>query len=167
MSIAKNIAYILLWLLVNIILPICMIVGIIQLCSIKREISKEPVEMELMLKHSDFLKEWDANSTTMLAACEYYGIKYPKIVAAQAILESGNFKSEIFKKYNNPFGLYNSATNDYYKFNHWTDAILAYQTMIEYKYEGGNYYSFLDSIGYAADQDYIRKVKAIEKIIPP
>lgn len=118
-------------------------------------------------KYDDFFKDQEATSINMLVACEYYGVKYPSIVTAQAILESGNFKSQVFKKYNNPFGLYNSATNDYYKFNHWTDAILAYQTMIEYKYEGGDYYLFLDSIGYATDQDYIRKVKAIEKIIPP
>lgn len=118
-------------------------------------------------KYDDFFKDQEANGVNMLIACEYFGVKYPSIVTAQAILESGNFKSEIFKKYNNPFGLYNSATKDYYKFNHWTDAILAYQTMIEYKYEGGDYYAFLDSIGYATDQDYIRKVKAIEKIIPP
>lgn len=118
-------------------------------------------------KYDDFFKDQEATGTSMLVACEYYGVKYPSIVTAQAILESGNFKSQVFKKYNNPFGLYNSATESYYKFNHWTDAILAYQTMIEYKYKGGDYYSFLDSIGYATDQDYIRKVKAIEKIIPP
>lgn len=165
MSIVKNIAYILLWLLVNIILPICMIVGIIQLCSIKREISKEPVEMELMLKHSDFLKEWDANSTTMLAACEYYGVKYPRIVTAQAILESGNFKSEVFKKYNNPFGLYNSSKNDYFKFSHWTEAVLAYKVMIQNKYKEGDYYQFLEELPYAEDKDYIKAVKAVESVI--
>ena len=118
-------------------------------------------------KYDDFFKDQEATGVNMLVACEYYGIKHPSIVTAQAILESGNFKSEVFKKYNNPFGLYNSTTKSYYKFNHWTEAIIAYQNMIEYKYEGGNYYTFLDSIGYAADQDYIRKVKAIEKIIPP
>lgn len=118
-------------------------------------------------KYDDFFKDQKATGASMLVACEYYGVKYPSIVTAQAILESGNFKSQVFKKYNNPFGLYNSKAKDYYKFNHWTEAIIAYQTMIEYKYEGGDYYSFLDSIGYATDQDYIRKVKAIEKIIPP
>lgn len=118
-------------------------------------------------KYDDFFKDQEATGTSMLVACEYYGVKYPSIVTAQAILESGNFKSQVFKKYNNPFGLYNSKAEDYYKFSHWTEAIIAYQTMIEYKYEGGDYYSFLDSIGYATDQDYIRKVKAIEKIIPP
>ena len=118
-------------------------------------------------KYDDFFKDREATGVNMLIACEYYGVKYPSIVTAQAILESGNFKSGVFKKYNNPFGLYNSYRKDYYKFKHWSDAILAYRALIEYKYKGGNYYEFLDSIGYAADQDYIRKVKAIEKIIPP
>lgn len=125
------------------------------------------VEFELRLNDREIMKDLEANVTNMLVVCEYYDVKHPRIVTAQAILESGNFESELFKEYNNPFGLYNSRKKDYYKFNHWTDAILAYQTMIEYKYKGGNYYSFLDSIGYAEDPNYIRKVKAIEKIIPP
>lgn len=118
-------------------------------------------------KYDDFFKDREATGVNMLIACEYYGVKYPSIVTAQAILESGNFKSKVFKEYNNPFGLYNSYRKDYYKFKHWSDAILAYQALIEYKYKGGNYYEFLDSIGYATDPSYIRKVKAIEKIIPP
>lgn len=137
--------------------------------AVKNEEAPPDIEEVIIVheKYDDFFKDQEATGTSMLTACEYYGVKYPSIVTAQAILESGNFKSKVFKKYNNPFGLYNSKTKDYYKFNHWTDAILAYQTMIEYKYKGGDYYLFLDSIGYAADQDYIRKVKAIEKIIPP
>lgn len=131
-------------------------------------LSKPPdIEWELKLNDSEFMKDWKADTNTFITACEYYGIKYPRIVTAQAILESNNFKSELFKKYNNPLGLYNSKKKDYFKFKHWTDAIVAYQTMIEYRYKGGNYYSFLDSIGYAEDPNYIRKVKAIEKIIPP
>ena len=118
-------------------------------------------------KYDDFFKDREATGVNMLIACEYYGVKYPSIVTAQAILESGNFKSEVFKKYNNPFGLYNSKAKDYYKFNHFSEAILAYKQLIEYKYKGGNYYEFLDSIGYATDPSYIGKVKAIEKIIPP
>ena len=118
-------------------------------------------------QYDDFFKDGEVNTEIMLAACKYYGIKYPKIVTAQAILESGNFKSKVFKEYKNPFGLYNSREKDYFRFNHWTDAIFAYQKYIEYKYKGGDYYLFLDSIGYAEDPDYIRKVKAIEKIIPP
>ena len=127
-----------------------------------------PEVQEIIILHEnydDFFKDEEATAINMLIACEYFGIKYPKIVTAQAILESGNFKSNVFRKYNNPFGLYNSHKKDYYKFNHWTEAIVAYQNLIEYKYKGGDYYSFLDSIGYATDTSYIKKVKAIEKII--
>lgn len=132
------------------------------------DLNKPPdIEFELKLNDSEFMKDWDANPNTFLTACEYYGIKYPRICTAQAILESNNFKSELFKKYNNPLGLYNSRKKDYFKFKHWTDAIIAYQNMIEYRYKGGDYYKFLDRIGYAEDNEYINKVKAIEKIIPP
>jgi flagellum-specific peptidoglycan hydrolase FlgJ len=120
-------------------------------------------------KYDDFFRDREATGVNMLVACEYYGIKHPSIVTAQAILESGNFKSEVFKKYNNPFGLYNSKAKDYYKFNHFSEAILAYQQLIESKYkEGEDYYHFLDRIGYAEDPNYIKKIKTIEKtIIPP
>ena len=122
-------------------------------------------DIEVVLKHSDFMKDWEADSKTMMAACEYYGLKYPKIVTAQAILESGDFKSNVFKKYNNPFGLYNSNTKDYYKFSHWTYAVIAYKTMIQNKYKGGDYYKFLEELPYAEDKNYIKAVKAIESVI--
>ena len=39
--------------------------------------------------------------------------------------------------------------------------------MIEYKYEGGDYYQFLEYIGYAEDKQYIKKIQLVEKTIPP
>jgi len=125
------------------------------------------IEFELKLNDSEFMKSWSANTNTMLAACEYYGVKYPRIVTAQAILESNNFNSELFRKYNNPFGLYNSKKKDYFKFKHWTDAVVAYISMVEYKYKGGDYYRFLKRLPYAEDSRYIDKVKAIESNLPP
>ena len=153
----------------------CILLGILVWLSVLTiaicEMKEKPPEIQEIIilheKYDDFFRDKEATGTSMLVACEFFGIKYPKIVTAQAILESGNFKSRVFQKYNNPFGLYNSCKKDYYKFNHWTDAILAYQTMIEYKYKEGDYYKFLEDIGYAEDPNYIRKVKAIEKIIPP
>lgn len=128
------------------------------------------IEFELKLNDSEFMKDWDANANTMLSACTYYGIKYPNIVTAQAILESGNFKSGLFKENNNPFGLYNSEKEEYFKFTHWTDAILAYQSMIEYKFNGNtqeHYYKFLEELPYATSNKYIDKVKAIESNLSP
>lgn len=103
----------------------------------------------------------------LMEALVYYNIKHPNIVYAQAVLETGHFNSRICKDYNNLFGLYNSKTKDYYKFNHWTEAIVAYIDMIEYKYKGGDYYEFLHNLPYAEDRNYIDKVRQIESNLPP
>lgn len=132
------------------------------------DLSKPPnIEFELKLNDSEFMKDLGASDITMLRACEYYGIKHPRIVTAQAILESGNFESKLFKEYNNPFGLYNSKKKDYFKFKHWTDAVAAYISMVEHRYAGGDYYRFLEELPYAGDKRYIYKIKAIESNLPP
>ena len=83
------------------------------------------------------------------------GILYPKIVLAQAILETGWFRSSVCRNKHNLFGLTNPRTGKYYEFNHWTESVRAYYTKVQYKYKGGNYLLWLDEIGYAEDKDYI------------
>lgn len=83
------------------------------------------------------------------------GILYPKIVLAQAILETGWFRSSVCRNKHNLFGLTNPRTGKYYEFNHWTESVKAYYTKVQYKYKGGNYLLWLDGIGYAEDSDYI------------
>lgn len=124
-------------------------------------------EFELKLNDREIMKDLEANVTNMLAVCEYYGVKHPRVVTAQAILESGNFESKLFKEYNNPFGLYNSKEKDYFKFKHWTDAVAAYISMVEHRYVGGDYYRFLEELPYAQDNRYIDKVRIIESNLPP
>ena len=95
-------------------------------------------------------------------ALEYYEVKYPNVVYAQAILETGNFKSDVCVKNNNLFGLYDSKNKRYYTFDHWKDCIIAYKEMIQYKYkDGDNYLNFLKEIGYARDSEYICKLKKL------
>ena len=95
-------------------------------------------------------------------ALEYYGVKYPDIVYAQAILETGYFTSQQYVKYNNLFGLYNSNKKQYYRFNHWSESVEAYINMVEYKYKDGtDYYHFLKTLPYAEDPQYINKIKQI------
>ena len=94
-------------------------------------------------------------------ALQYYNIKHPEIVYAQAVLETGYFKSVNCKEKNNLFGLYNSNTKDFYKFKRWDKSVLGYKKLLQYKYKGGDYYNFLDSIGYAEDPKYIEKLKII------
>ena len=94
------------------------------------------------------------------------GILYPKIVLAQAILETGWFRSSVCKNKHNLFGLTNPRTGKYYEFNHWTESVRAYYTKVQYKYKGGNYLFWLDEIGYADNPDYIRTVVCIFRGIP-
>ena len=91
------------------------------------------------------------------------GILYPKIVLAQAILETGWFRSPLCRYRHNLFGLTNPRTGKYYEFNHWTESVRAYYTKVQYKYkfEDGNYLLWLRDIGYAEDPRYIHSVNRI------
>lgn len=97
-------------------------------------------------------------------ALDYYEIEYPEIVYAQAVLETGHFKSDLCIYHNNLFGLYNSKRRKYFKFNHWTESVEAYRNMIQYRYRPpGDYYKFLQRINYAKDPLYIKKLKKLTK----
>ena len=92
----------------------------------------------------------------------YYGIEHPTIVKAQAILETGNFTSDLCLKNNNLFGLYDSKNKRYYSYNHWWESIEAYKKLIQRKYNNSKYYyKFLEDIKYAKDKEYINKLKEI------
>lgn len=86
------------------------------------------------------------------------GILYPKIVLAQAILETGWFRSSVCRNKHNLFGLTNPRTGKYYEFNHWTESVRAYYTKVQYKYKGGNYLFWLDEIGYSENSNYIKTI---------
>ncbi len=99
----------------------------------------------------------------LLTEIKKNGIKYPKIVLAQAILETGWFKSSVCRKKHNLFGLTNPKTKTYYEFNHWTESVKAYYTKVQYRYKGGNYLLWLRDIGYAEDKGYIRAIIKVLK----
>ena len=92
------------------------------------------------------------------------GILYPKIVLAQAILETRWFRSSVCRNKHNLFGLTNPRTGKYYEFNHWTESVRAYYTKVQYKYKGGNYLLWLDEIGYAEDPNYLVEIISILKL---
>lgn len=91
------------------------------------------------------------------------GIRHPKIVLAQAILETGWFTSPVCRNKHNLFGLTNPRTGKYFKFDHWTESVLAYYTKVQYRYKGGNYLLWLRNIGYAEDPRYVRSLSRILK----
>ena len=124
---------------------------------------KTSLKTELQKKTDDITKS--ENNLPELTIPNLYkeiirnGILYPKIVLAQAILETGWFR----------FGLTNPRTGKYYEFNHWTESVRAYYTKVQYKYKGGNYLLWLDEIGYAEDSSYIitiiRLIKNVNNLL--
>lgn len=120
-------------------------------------------QQDVEVRDTSFLNVNELNDSILYLALVHYDIKYPKAVLAQAKLESGNFTSSHYRNRNNFLGLYNSRRKEYFRFNHWSECILAYKDMVEYKLrEGEDYYQFLDRIGYAENPNYIRLVKQIE-----
>ena len=93
------------------------------------------------------------------------GVLYPKIVAAQYCLETGYGSSNVCRKYNNLFGLFDSKHHDYYHFRSWEESVSGYVRMIQRRYNpkiDKDYYTFLKRIGYAENMDsYNAKVRAI------
>jgi len=86
--------------------------------------------------------------------------KFPEIVTAQSILETGHFKSYSCRVRHNLFGLrYN---NKYFIFDSWEECCDAYISKVQYKYKSGDYYVFLEKLGYASDPDYCKKLKKIK-----
>ena len=92
----------------------------------------------------------------------YYKVHHEDIVYAQAILETGHFKSRVCLEYNNLFGLYNSRKKQYCRFNHWSESVIAYKNWIQRRYKPSeDYYIFLDRIKYAESIEYIPLLKKI------
>jgi hypothetical protein len=90
-----------------------------------------------------------------------YQVKFKKIVMAQALLETGYFQSDVCLNLHNLFGLRHPSDGSYYEFDNWTQSVKAYRDDVQYKYLGGDYYRFLDRIGYAEDKLYTSKVRRI------
>lgn len=100
-------------------------------------------------------------------------VKYPHIVMAQAELETGGFKSAIFKENHNLFGLKQAkkrpTTNkendtSYGKYDNWRSSVVDYaflQSTFIYKINNEDeYFEYLKQF-YAEDINYIYKLKKI------
>lgn len=129
---------------------------------VSKRLDTKPITVEVKLEQPEFLLS-DNPAKDLPKVLEYYGVLHPDIVRAQAILETGHFRSKVFLEYNNLFGLYNSSKKEYFKFNHWTESVVAYLKFIQYRYEPpDDYYQFLENIGYAEDPLYISKLKKVQ-----
>ena len=119
--------------------------------------------------HFDIHPGLPLNINNLYKVMTKYGIKFPKIVAAQSVFESGWYSSELCCRYGNIFGLFDSSKGDYYHFRTWMESVEAYGKYVQRKYNpriDKDYYDFLKRIGYAEDMDnYNAKVRAIAKTL--
>jgi flagellum-specific peptidoglycan hydrolase FlgJ len=103
--------------------------------------------------------------------------KYPHIVMAQAMLETGSFKSVVFKQNNNLFGMKEATSrlnlckgteHGHASYSTWEDSVLDYALWCTSYANKANseseYFQILNSLGYAEDGSYVVKLKEmIEK----
>ncbi len=116
------------------------------------------LEKDLMLYDNDII---DLTIENLYKALEKYDVKFKKIVVAQALLETGHFTSTLCLQSHNLFGLRHPSDGSYYEFDSWEESVKAYKDDVQYKYDGGDYYAFLNRIGYAQDPRYTNKVMRI------
>lgn len=94
-------------------------------------------------------------------------VKFPEIVLAQSLLETGWYQcTSCSIDVNNLFGLYNSKEKEYFKYNNWKESIGGYKRGVQYKYfkkEYKDYYQFIDDIEYASDPQYTIKLRKLVK----
>ncbi len=103
--------------------------------------------------------EIDLNDSILLNYMLLLEIKYPHIVLKQAKLETGNYTSNRFKKYNALFGFQTSDTN-IIKYKSWKESVVHYKYWQMKKLRTNeDYHKFLIRIKYAKDSLYINKLK--------
>lgn len=103
-------------------------------------------------------------------------IQHPYIVYAQAIIESGNFSSKIFKENNNLFGMKLAyqrpttairANRGHAVYSSWKESIIDYaiwQSIYARNLSEEEYFQKLQSI-YAQDEVYVKKIQQIKNKI--
>lgn len=108
-----------------------------------------------------------------IAELKRYNNKFSHIILAQAICESGNFSSRLFKEQNNMFGLRIPGRrltlnikerNGYASFETWRDCVteymLYYSSFLRHIKTDEEYYKYLGS-SYAEDPNYILKIRRL------
>lgn len=125
-------------------------------------------ELKVLIQQADPFSE-----EKFLAYLKELNVKFPEIVFAQAVLETGHFQSDVFRANHNLFGMKeagsrattNHGTNlNHAIYHHWRESVIDY-ALYQASYLSDlrtpdEYYAYL-SQHYAQDQTYVDKVKVI------
>jgi len=109
-----------------------------------------------------------------LTASKLFNIQYPHIVLKQALLESGHFRSKVFRKTNNMFGMKvpkrretfaittKKTKSGYTYFTSWLHSLADYKLWQGNQIIITNYYDYLVKRNYAECIIYKEKLTAIK-----
>jgi uncharacterized FlgJ-related protein len=149
----------------------CLVSGVMAMLTINKindvKYISEETKSIILKERDEFTKE------KLKAYIIELNIRYPHIVMAQAMIESGNFKSQIFKENSNLFGMKQSrqrpTTNKGTENNHafydsWRESVVDYafyQAAYLKDLKTENEYLQYLAQNYAEDSTYISKIKHI------
>lgn len=111
----------------------------------------------------NFIKSDDIDAY-IYEAMGYFDVRFPDLVYAQSILETGYYSSDVCLQKNNLFGLYDSTNRTYRTYKYWWESVREYKRLVQDKFKGETleeYLIFLDTLPYATDTAYITKLKDV------
>lgn len=143
-------------------IAVCAVLGIIGGWNLGAFIFKERSEKLLLPKpvqYADTVKIEGFSEAKLIEFMDVIEMKHPKIVLAQAKLETGNFKAPRFIKHNALFG-FQTSDSDIIKYKSWKESVIAYKCwQMKRLKDNEDYYKFLVRVKYAADTNYVKKLK--------
>ena len=147
------------------------LLGIISGCYEKPSTEEKTDDIELY-HHEDNLSQTMYDS--VLNFNYQIRVQHPLVVTAQAILETGNFASKVFKENNNLYGMTLAKSrptlaigvkNGYAVYRTWQESAIDYalwQSAFARNLSEEDYYLILKRL-YAEDKEYVNKVKNVLK----
>jgi uncharacterized FlgJ-related protein len=100
-----------------------------------KPIIKDSVKVDSPINTNNKINTDEFSKENLMAYIKELNIPFPRIVMAQAILESGHFKSKLYKNNNNLFGFIRAkkrkttsigSKNGYAYYNSWKESVLDY-----------------------------------------
>lgn len=140
----------------------CAVCGIIGGWNLGAYIFKQrckPLMLPKPVPYADTVKIEGFSEAVLLDYMKVLEIQYPEVVLNQAKLETGNFTAPRFIKHNALFGFQTSDTN-VIKYKSWKESVIAYKCwQMKRLKDNEDYYKFLVRVKYAADSNYVKKLK--------
>jgi uncharacterized FlgJ-related protein len=131
-------------------------------------------QQELEIQSDSLRAELDSLHVLSWKNIEYWidtlGIEHKEIVMQQIALETGMLTSNICRENNNLFGMKQARVREttalgtkrgHAYYSSYIESIKDYKLWQDNMYDGGDYYVFLDRIGYAENMRYASILKSI------